>query len=329
MVGSRTADTQMSPRIVGLVEIERALIGADLVASIEQGFARYSAGDAVVPPIGELLFDEPPGDVHIKYGYLRGDEHFVVKIAGGFYRNPQLGLPANSGLVLVFRQRTGELDTILLDDGRLTDVRTAVAGAVAAKYLAPRAVQRIGVIGTGVQARLQVEYLRGIVDCGDIFVWGRSDASVDTYRRALEAEGYAVTRAATPADVAAECRLIVTATPSIRPVLQSVESGTHVTGVGADTAEKNEIAASVFARADVVVADSLVQCRERGDLHHALAAGAVDAACVIELGDVVRGVRRGRTSDDEITVCDLTGVAVQDIQIARAVLTALRHSERT
>jgi ornithine cyclodeaminase len=317
----------MAPRIVTLAEIEHALAGANLVAAIERGFAHYSAGDAVVPPVGELLFDEPPGDVHIKYGYVRGDEHFVVKIAGGFYRNPELGLPANSGLMLVFRQRTGELDTILLDDGRLTDVRTAVAGAVAAKYLAPRVVERIGVIGTGVQARLQVEYLRGTVDCTNVLVWGRTASSVDGYRRALEANGYSVARAATPDEVAANCRLIVTTTPSKVPLLRAVEPGTHVTGVGTDTADKNEVAAAVFARADLVVADSVAQCRERGDLHHAFAAGAVDAARVVELGDIVRGVHQGRAADADITICDLTGVAVQDIQISRAVLDALRAKE--
>jgi ornithine cyclodeaminase len=317
----------MSPRIVHRADIELALAGADLLDAIERGFARLSAGDAVVPPVGELLFDDPPGDVHIKYGYLRDDPYFVVKIAGGFYRNPQLGLPANSGLVLVFRQRTGEIDTILLDDGRLTDVRTAVAGAVAAKYLAPRSVDCIGVIGTGVQARLQVEYLRGVVDCTNVLIWGRSDASVDAYCDALETKGYSVTRATTPDDVATRCRLIVTTTASKQPLLCALEPGTHVTGVGADTADKNEIAPAAFAGADVVVADSIAQCRERGDLHHALESGAVDLAAVVELGDVIRGVRAGRTSDAQITICDLTGVAVQDIQISHAVLEALRRTE--
>ena len=123
-------------KIVTLDEIKRVLPGLDLMPAIEAGFVAYSAGRSVVPPVGELLLEK--GEVHIKYGFIKEDEHYVIKIASGFYGNPQLGLPTSSGLMLMFSQATGQPVAALLDEGVLTDVRTAVAGAIAAKYLAPQ-----------------------------------------------------------------------------------------------------------------------------------------------------------------------------------------------
>ncbi|HEY1351856.1 MAG TPA: hypothetical protein VGF67_19730, partial [Ktedonobacteraceae bacterium] len=112
--------------------------------ALEQGFVAYSEGRAVVPPVGELLFADPPGDVHIKYGYLVGDRYYVIKVASGFYENARLHLSPNNGLVLLFDRHTGEPLCILHDGGYLTDVRTGQAGALAARYFAPRVVQCIG-----------------------------------------------------------------------------------------------------------------------------------------------------------------------------------------
>ncbi len=110
-------------KIIDLKEIKRLLQGTDLIPLIAEGFAAYSAGRAVIPPVGELLFDQ--GDVHIKYGYIKDDEFYVIKIASGFYNNAQYGLPSSNGLMLLFRQATGELAGILHDEGYLTNIRTA------------------------------------------------------------------------------------------------------------------------------------------------------------------------------------------------------------
>ena len=155
-----------------LDQIKLALEGVDLMPLIEEGFVAYSDGRSVVPPVGELVFKNPPGDVHIKYGYIQGDEYYCIKIASGFYENEKLGLPGGSGMMLLFRQQTGESVCVLHDEAYLTDIRTAVAGAISAKLLAPEDVSTIGVIGTGVQARLQVEHLDGVVVCKEVAVWG-------------------------------------------------------------------------------------------------------------------------------------------------------------
>ncbi|MFQ5982460.1 MAG: ornithine cyclodeaminase family protein, partial [Woeseiaceae bacterium] len=126
-----------------LDEIKHLVDVPQLIADIESGFVLYSDGKVNVPPVGFLHFDDPPGDVHIKYGYVAGDDNYVLKMASGFYDNPHLGLPVSDGLILVFSQKTGELKLILLDKCWLTDMRTAAAGAVAAQHLAPQAITAI------------------------------------------------------------------------------------------------------------------------------------------------------------------------------------------
>ena len=168
-------------KIIHKEEIVRLLLDLDLIRLIEEGFIEYSNGNVIVPPVGELNFDNPPGDCHIKYGYIKNDDYYVIKIAQGFYDNPKLGLPSNSGLNIIFSQSTGQILCILLDEGHLTDIRTAVAGAIVAKYMAPKNVRGIGIVGTGIQAKLQLQYLKGIVDCSKVIVWGRSSNSIELY----------------------------------------------------------------------------------------------------------------------------------------------------
>ncbi len=313
-------------KIVGLEEIKSVLPSLDLLPEIEAGFVSYSSGEAVVPPVGELLLEK--GEVHIKYGYIRGDEYYVIKVASGFYDNPKLGLPSSNGLMLLFRQETGELASVLLDEGHLTDVRTAIAGAIAARYLAPKHVERIGIVGTGIQARLQLRHLKGVTECRDVLVWGRSRDHLERYKEEMGADGFSIATTTDASDILRECNLVVTCTPATSPLLHAsdLRPGTHITAVGSDTPEKQELDAEILACADVVVADSIAQCLERGEIHKAIEAGRMDASKPVELGNVIAGRVPGRTSEDQITVADLTGVAVQDIKIAEAVYRALSES---
>jgi ornithine cyclodeaminase len=312
---------------IGLLEMKRVLPTIDLVSALESGFVAYSKGNAVVPPVGELLFKDPPGDVHIKYGYLPGSEYYVVKIASGFYRNPEVNLPSSNGIMLLFSQKTGILKCILLDEGYLTDVRTAVAGAIAVKYLAPRHIQKIGIVGTGVQARLQLEYLPLVTSCKHAMVWGRNKANIESYIKDMARTGFSVTAASNTDEIAAKCNLIITATPSTEPLLlaEQIRPGTHITAVGADAGHKQELDPGILKKADLLVADSIAQCCERGDIAHALRNGLITRDRLIELGNVVSRTSPGRTSEAQITVADLTGVAVQDIKIAESVYNALNR----
>lgn len=312
-------------RIFNLDQIKEALKNLDLIPAIEEGFIAYSQGKVVVPPVGELIFDDPPGDMHIKYGYIKGDEYYVVKIASGSYENYKLNLPTTLGLMLVFKQKTGELESILLDEGHLTNIRTAAAGAVAAKYLAPKTIHRIGMIGTGIQARMQLQYLNAITDCKNVIVWGRNRQKLDVYKKDMEPQGFNVQTTLSIDDIASHCNLIVTVTPSKSPLLQEaqIQRGTHITAVGSDTPEKIELDPGILRKADIVVADSEEQCLTRGEISQAMKAGVLKKEDISELGDVIVQEELQRSSEDQITVADLTGVAIQDIQISKAVYRAL------
>jgi ornithine cyclodeaminase len=314
------------PVVVPLAEIKKALAGIDPIPLIEEGFAAYSRGEVVVPPVGELVFDEPPGDVHIKYGYIKRDDFYVIKIASGFYDNPGLGLPSGDGLMLVFSQKTGVLEAILLDEGYLTNLRTAVAGAVVAKYLAPEKVKAVGIVGAGVQGRMQLDWLRRVRTFEEAVVWGLNEGELAAFRRDMEPSGLNIQTTLRAEDVAAAASLIVTCTPSTRPLLKAewIRPGTHITAVGSDTAVKQELEPAILAKADRIIVDSLSQSELRGEVYKAVGAGAIGRDRLVELGRVIQDKTSRRASADEITVADLTGVAVQDIQISKAVWLALR-----
>ncbi len=310
-------------KIIPLEQINEVLPSIDLISEIESGFIAYSQNRAVVPPVGELLLAK--GEVHIKYGYIKEDEYYVIKIASGFYENSALGLSSSNGLMLLFKQETGELASILLDEGYLTDVRTAVAGAIAAKYLAPKEVFRIGIVGTGTQARLQVKYLKEVTNCREVLVWGRTEEKIEAYKKTPEVEEFSISGTRDVKEILRTCNLVVTATPSEKPLLFSSElqSGTHITAVGSDTPHKQELDSEILKSADLVIADSISQCLERGEIYKALAVNKLDKSKLVELGSIISGGIEGRISADQITIADLTGVAVQDMMIAKAVFSAV------
>lgn len=312
--------------IYNLDEIKKTIEARALIKSQEEGFVAYSEGSVMVPPVGYMRFEEASGDCHIKYGFIKNDDYFVVKVATGFYRNPDIGLPVGNGMMAVFSQRTGILEALLLDEGYLTDLRTAAAGAIAAKYLAPKVVKRVGIIGTGVQARMQLKMLQEVTSCREVVVWGRDENGRDRYKLEMAREGFSVAAVARIEELTASCNLIVTTTSARAPLLQStaIRPGTHITAVGADAKGKQELDPEVFKRADVLVVDSVRQCVDHGEASYAVAAGLIEEAQLVELGTVIKHPELGRTTDEQITVADLTGVAVQDIQIAKLAYQSLR-----
>jgi ornithine cyclodeaminase len=309
-------------KLIPLEAIQKIVPLLDVVGLMEEGFVAYSEGRAVIPPVGELIFTDPPGETHIKYGYIEGGDHYVIKIASGFYGNTKLGLPSGHGLMLLFSQKTGFLEAVLLDEGHLTDIRTAAAGAVAGKHLAPKNVERIGILGGGIQAKLQLKMLQPLISCRQVLVWMRDPVEVDPYLEYFADSDLEIEIAGSTDEVADRCNLIVTATPSKTPLLSAdrVRAGTHITAIGSDTVDKIELDPKILGGADRVVVDSLPQSETRGEVYRAVDAGELQRESVVEIGAVIAGRVPGRTDDQQITVCDLTGVAVQDLMIAKGVL---------
>ena len=321
--------------VLELDDIKQLVDVPKLIQAIADGFVLYSNDQVVVPPVGFLNFSQPPGDVHIKYGYVKNDDVYVLKMASGFYDNGNLGLPVADGVILVFSQQTGHLKLVLHDECWLTDMRTAAAGAVAAKHLAPETVQNIGIIGTGVQARMQLEMLKEVVDCRSVLVWGRDPDKVQAMIEDLKAKdsiadwGLELKAVADIDEMVSQSNLIVTTTSAREALVHAdaVQKGTHITAMGSDDHGKQELEAELLGKADRVVADSIFQCIDHGECFHAVQNELIEEDSILELGNVISNPELGRNNEDQITVADLTGVAIQDIQIAKMVGQVLQKNE--
>lgn len=297
--------------------------------AVALGFTRLSEGRVSMPPVVRVDVPAHRGEVDIKTAYIEGYERFAIKVASGFFDNPGHGLPYGSGMMLIMSAVTGLLEAVLLDNGYLTDLRTGMAGALAARHLAPQRIDTAGVIGSGVQARFQVRGLGLMRGFRRLLVHGRNAAAVERYADEMREElGVEVEVAGSAEDVVRESQFVVTTTPSREPWLRAewLHAGLHVTAVGADGEHKQELEAACFARAGPIACDSRQQCARLGELHHALEAGTVDdMAQVTELGELTGGLKPGRVNDAEITICDLTGVGVQDTTIAIETLRRARE----
>ena len=309
--------------ITVLTESElRQCVGMDVEAieAISDAFAALAQGKATLPPIVRVDIPEHRGEVDVKTAYLRGRDSFAIKIASGFLDNYRLGLPTGSGMMVIVSARTGVPEAVLLDNGYLTDVRTGAAGAVAADYLAREEIETVGVIGSGTQARFQIIALKQVRDFRRLLVYGIMTEQVEQYVSEMSALlGIEVVQAEDAESVVRNSDVVVTTTPSREPFLEAgwLHPGLHITAMGADSEHKQELHAAVLGQADLLVCDSKVQCFRVGELHHGLEAAVISQNDpIVELGDLTSGLHPGRTSDEEITICDLTGVGVQDTAIA-------------
>lgn len=299
----------------------RGLVRLDLdaVQVVERAFTALATENVVMPPVLSMEIAAANGEVDVKTAYIPGFPRFAIKVSPGFFDNPKLGLPSLNGLMILFSAETGLVEAVLLDNGYLTDMRTAAAGAVAAKHLAPARVETAGVLGTGAQARLQLEAAHLVRPFERALVWGRDSAKAAACADHLaQTLGIEARAESDPARLVAESQLVVTATPSRAPVLQAewLHPGLHITAMGADQAGKNEIAAAALAAADLYVPDRIAQCESMGELRAALAAGFQPPATMVELGKIASGTAPGRARDNAVTIADLTGTGAQDSAIA-------------
>lgn len=309
----------------------RAAVGLEpeALGAIAEGFAKLSLGEVTQPPILRLDLPEHHGELDVKTAYVRGLDSFAVKLSTGFFDNPRRGLPTAGGLMVVLASETGAVRAVLLEGGYLTDLRTALAGALAAKLFAPARVRTVGIVGTGSQARWQLRALPLARAFERALVWGRRPQQAESYAEEMGAVlGKPVAVAESLERLVAESELVVTTTPAREPLIRAawLHPGLHLTAMGADAEHKNELEPAVLATAERIVCDSRAQCLRLGELRSARAAGVLsDEREVAELGEVVALRRPARQDDAELTVCDLTGTGVQDTMIARLALERLQR----
>ena len=307
----------------------RRVVGMDRegLEAVRLGFAKLSGGEVVQPPIMHIEIAEHNGEVDLKGAYVKGLDSFALKLSSGFFENHKRGLPSASGLMVLVSAETGVPQALLLDNGYLTDVRTGLAGALAAELLAPASVTTVGVLGSGAQARYQLRALALVRDFERVLVWSKSRANAERYADEMSAELGRPVSVVSAEEAVSSSQVVVTTTPSHNPVLlrEWVNPGLHITAMGSDSAGKNELDPAVLGDADVVVCDHRGQCLQFGELRSAVASGAIPATRrVAELGEVILGEREGRTSAEQVTVADLTGTGVQDTMIARLALERVR-----
>lgn len=303
----------------------RAIVKLDVSAvdCVEQAFAALATKAVAMPPILRLDIPEFRGEVDVKTAYVPGFDGFAIKVSPGFFDNPKIGLPSLNGLMILLSAKTGLVEALLLDNGYLTDVRTAAAGAVAARHLARQDACVATIFGAGMQARLQLAALLLVRPIRSARIWARDHAKAQELATDLARDhGIEVVAIADPREAVRGADIIVTTTPAEQPILMAewLEPGQHLTAMGSDSEYKNEIDPVVFARA-TYIADRLSQTRILGELHHAIKAGAVTPdRKFAELGAVIAGTAVGRSSAAEITFADLTGTGVQDTAIANLAL---------
>ncbi len=307
----------------------RAALRLDLttVDVIEPAFAALTEGRVIMPPILSMDLPAAHGEVDVKTAYIDGFDGFALKVSTGFFNNPALGLPSLGGMMTLFSAATGAVRAVYLDNGFLTDLRTAAAGAVAARHLAPEGVTTAGVIGTGLQARLQIEAAHLVRPFNRVLVWGRDLTKAALCARdlatSLDIEAEVVSN---PAELVRRSQLVVTTTPARAPVLRAewLHPELHVTAMGSDAPGKNELDPKALTAADLYVADNAAQCAKLGELRAALAAGLwPQDRTPPELGQIINARHPGRQSQADITIADLTGTGAQDTAIATYVSSAL------
>ena len=295
-------------------------LNEQLIPVIEDAFKNLAQGKTTMPPILRLDIEKYHGESDVKAAYIEGLDSYAIKIASGFFNNPKLGIPSSNGLMILLDSQTGVIKSVLLDKGYLTDVRTAIAGAIAAKYLSNYDSTKAGIIGAGIQAKLQLEALTLVRKINTAYIWSRDSTKTKKFVEETNNLNVDLEVCSSAEEVLRKSEIVVTTTPSKSPLIKSdwLKKGLHITAMGSDAEQKNELDPLIIKQCDLYIPDSLSQTTILGELHHALEKNIVSSDNTYdELGNVILDSNLGRKSKDDITICDLTGTGVQDTAIAR------------
>ena len=296
---------------------------------IQSAYIASANGKVQTAEVVHLGFPKANGDCHIKSGHIADTASYVIKIASGFYDNPSKGLASSNGMMLAFSATTGETVAILRDEGWLTDMRTAIGGALATRALACASASKVLLIGTGIQAKMQAQCLAKLMPKRALSfrIWGRNATAARTTAGELAKQGLEIKGVSTLEKEVGTADIIITTTPSTTPLFANdlVRRGTHVTAIGADSPGKQELPTGLVTSASLRVCDIARQSLEHGEFQ--TASKVEPSLDVTELGHILSGTHSGRHSDNEITVADLTGIAAQDIAITQAIIDAAASNQ--
>ena len=300
---------------------KRVQLNGQLIPIIEDAFKSLALGKTTMPPILRLDIEKYHGESDVKAAYIDGLDSYAIKVASGFFNNPNLGLPSSNGLMILLDSKTGMLKSVLLDKGYLTDVRTAIAGAIAAKHLSNPESSNVGIIGAGIQAKMQLEALLLVRNIKTAYIWSRDSKKTNTFVQNIKDKiNIKIIACESPEQTVNLSEILITCTPSKSPIIKSewLKKGLHITAMGSDAEMKNELDPKIIKDCDCYIPDSQSQTSILGELNHAIKAGLVSAEKKYnELGSVIINSNLGRRNINDVTVADLTGTGVQDTAIAR------------
>ena len=291
---------------------------------ISEAYVASSSGHVQTGDVVHLSFPESNGDCHVKSGHILHTDKYVIKIASGFYDNPSKGLPSSNGMMLAFSANSGEPLAILRDEGWLTDMRTGIGGAIATKALANKDAEKVLIIGSGIQARFQAKCLASLMPSRsfNFNIWGRNEDAVKVLVEELRGQSLNADVAKNLDEQVSLADIIITTTPATSALFGDnlVKPGTHITAIGADTHGKQELPTSLIESASLLVCDMMSQSLNHGEFQ--IINDTNLSQKVLELGAILSASCAGRTSDNDITIADLTGIAAQDIAITRGIIDA-------
>ncbi|SDG24050.1 L-alanine dehydrogenase [Methanolobus vulcani] len=301
----------------------RSVIDMPLTLSaVENGFREHGLKKVQMPPKSYLYFEKHNGDLRTMPSFMEEKDIAGVKIVNVHPDNREKGLPTVMAVIVLNSTETGA-PLAIMDGTHVTDMRTGAAGGVAAKYLARKDSHVVGMVGTGGQARTQLLALSEVMDVEEVKITCRNIAHCESFEKDMKkVVNCDFTRKESIKDVC-NCDVLVTTTPVREPVVKAewIHEGTHINAIGADAMGKQELESSIMKKARIIV-DDIVQASHSGEVNVPLSQGIISESDIhAELGEVVAGVKKGRLSDEDITIFDSTGLAVQDLVTANIAYT--------
>ena len=303
-------------KILTIEDVKQLLTMKDAIELIGAAFLEKGLKRVQMPPKSYLFFKKYNGDLRVMPSYLEGLDEVGVKLVNAHPNNlEKYGLPTVLATIMLFDPKTGA-PVCIMDGTWITAMRTAAATGIATKYLARKDAKIVGMIGAGYQAPFQLEALREVMEVELVKVYDRRKERIEKFAEEMRAKlGLDVEAMDTAEDAVKGADVLVTVTPTRAPVVKDewVAEGMHINGVGADAPGKQELEPAILKRAKIIV-DDWDQACQSGEVNVPLAKGEMtrgDIYC--ELGEIVAGLRPGRTSDDEITIFDSTGLSIQDV----------------
>ncbi|MGQ9780637.1 MAG: alanine dehydrogenase [Nitrososphaeria archaeon] len=303
-------------------EIDELLDMGEVIRSVEVVFGEKGAGKVQMPPKIYLNFNRYSGDLRAMPAYLEAADVAGVKIVNFHLRNRESGLPSVMAVIELVDPKNGR-PLAILDGTKITSYRTGAASAVATKYLARGDSKVLGIVGAGTQSMAQVEAISKVANLEEVHIYDLSEQSskrLGEYveERKIASKVYIESRVH---DAVRKADVVTTVTPSRSPILFLgwLKEGTHINAIGADAPGKQELDPEILKRGKIIV-DDIEQTLHSGEINKPISSGIIKREDIYaELGEIVIGKKKGRTSDSEITIFDSTGLAILDIAVGNSI----------